>query len=63
MLAGGKERADRADRRLRLVLGHVDAPWAIASQCGFANVETFRRSFKRQVGVTPTAYRQRFTLR
>lgn len=35
---------------------------AIARRCGFGTAETFRRAFLRQVGVTPGAYRRRFTL-
>lgn len=33
---------------------------AIASACGFRRAETMRRSFKRQIGVLPTHYRQHF---
>jgi AraC family transcriptional activator FtrA len=34
----------------------------IASQCGYASVETFRAAFRRVVGVAPAAYRARFSL-
>jgi len=33
----------------------------IARSCGFGTVETLHRAFNRQVGVTPGAYRRRFT--
>ncbi len=36
---------------------------AVARRCGFGSAETLRRAFLRQVGVTPGAYRDRFTLR
>ena len=36
------------------------APKQVAARCGFANVDTLRRSFQRHVGVTPAAYRRHF---
>jgi len=33
----------------------------IAVQCGFGSEETLRRSFLRAIGVTPQAYRERFS--
>ena len=48
-----------AARRL-LELGH-EAPKQVATQCGFADVDTLRRAFARHVGVTPAEYRKRFT--
>lgn len=33
----------------------------IAVQCGFGSEETLRRSFLRAMGVTPQAYRERFS--
>lgn len=33
---------------------------AVLEQCGYADVATFRKTFKRLVGITPNAYRQRF---
>lgn len=46
----------------RAMLEHTeDGLAAVANQCGFASSETFLRSFKRVVGVSPTEYRQRFT--
>lgn len=32
----------------------------IAERCGFSSLETFRVAFRREVGVPPSAYRQRF---
>ena len=32
----------------------------VANQCGFGTVETMRRAFRRQVGVSPAEYRTRF---
>jgi len=34
---------------------------AIATRCGFGTAETLRRSFQRRLGVTPDAYRRRFS--
>ena len=35
----------------------------VAVQCGFGSEETLRRSFLRAMGVTPQAYRERFSVR
>lgn len=45
-------------RRL-LEAGDV-VPKQVASQCGFADVDTLRRAFQRQVGITPAEYRKRY---
>jgi hypothetical protein len=43
---------------------HTDDGLAgIARGCGFTTVETFHRAFRRQVGITPIDYRNRFTTR
>jgi len=34
----------------------------VAVQCGFGSEETLRRSFLRAMGVTPQAYRERFSV-
>ena len=34
----------------------------VAVQCGFGSEETLRRSFLRGMGVTPQAYRERFSV-
>ena len=34
------------------------APKLVADQCGFSDVDTFRRAFQRKLGVTPAAYRR-----
>jgi AraC-like DNA-binding protein len=33
-----------------------------AVACGFTDIDTFRRAFQRQVGVTPAEYRRRYEL-
>jgi AraC-like DNA-binding protein len=38
--------------------GH-DTPKQVAARCGFADADTLRRAFVRQVGVTPADYRKR----
>lgn len=44
-------------------LVHSDASVsAVADDCGFGTVETLRRTFQRIVGVTPSAYRDRFRI-
>lgn len=50
----------RIDAARRLLEHTDDGLGAIARRCGFTTVETFLRAFRRQVGVTPTDYRQRF---
>ena len=40
-----------------------DTVAAIARRCGFGTAETLRRSMQRHVGVSPDAYRQRFSHR
>ncbi|WP_411835724.1 GlxA family transcriptional regulator [Pseudomonas chlororaphis subsp. aurantiaca] len=46
----------------RRLLGDSGVPIKrIAVQCGFGSEETLRRSFLRLVGVTPQAYRERFS--
>lgn len=36
-------------------------PDAVARHCGFGSTETMRRVFRRELGVTPGAYRTRFS--
>jgi transcriptional regulator GlxA family with amidase domain len=43
----------------RLLEGQA-APKQVASQCGFADADTLRRTFVRLVGVTPAEYRKRY---
>ncbi len=43
----------------RLLESGEAAPKQVASQCGFADADTLRRSFARLVGVTPAEYRKR----
>jgi transcriptional regulator GlxA family with amidase domain len=42
-----------------LLEGGRDTPKQAAAKCGFANVDTLRRTFKKHVGVTPADYRKR----
>lgn len=50
----------RIDSARRLLEQTEEGVAAIARRCGFLTVETFHRSFKRLVGVTPNEYRDRF---
>jgi transcriptional regulator GlxA family with amidase domain len=52
------EQARITAARALLESGEV-APKQVASQCGFANADTLRRTFARHVGVTPAEYRKR----
>jgi AraC family transcriptional regulator len=50
-----RQRVEHAQR----LLMQRDAPLAaVALACGFANQSHFTQSFKRQIGLTPRAYRQ-----
>lgn len=51
-------RVEAARRRLEETRDGVDG---IAAAVGFGSAETMRRAFLRQVGVAPSAYRERFT--
>ncbi len=44
----------------RLLEEGKDAPKQVAALCGFADADTLRRAFARQVGVTPAEYRKRY---
>ncbi len=50
----------RIDAARRLLERTDDSLARIARQCGYSNVETFHRSFRRLIGVTPGEYRGRF---
>ena len=43
----------------RLLEEGRESPKQVAARCGFADVDTFRRAFARNVGVTPAEYRKR----
>ena len=49
-------RVDAARQRLEA----GERPKQVAVACGFGEVDTFRRAFQRQLGVTPAEYRRRF---
>jgi transcriptional regulator GlxA family with amidase domain len=53
------EEARVSAARQLLERGH-EAPKQVAVHCGFADADTLRRAFTRQVGVTPAEYRKRF---
>ncbi len=44
----------------RLLEAGDAAPKQVAYECGFADADTLRRAFQRQVGITPAKYRKRF---
>lgn len=50
----------RIDAARRLLERTDDGLGRVARQCGYTTVETFHRSFRRLVGVTPADYRNRF---
>jgi transcriptional regulator GlxA family with amidase domain len=50
--------ATRIEVARTLLEGARDAPKQVAAKCGFANVDTLRRTFTRYVGVTPAQYRK-----
>lgn len=43
----------------RQMLEAGERPKQAAAACGFGDIDTFRRAFQRQVGITPTEYRRR----
>lgn len=46
----------------RQMLEAGERPKQAAAACGFGDIDTFRRAFKRQVGVTPAEYRRRYEI-
>jgi transcriptional regulator GlxA family with amidase domain len=44
----------------RQMLEAGDRPKQVAVACGFIDVDTFRRTFQRQMGITPSEYRRRY---
>jgi transcriptional regulator GlxA family with amidase domain len=44
----------------RRMLEAGERPKQAAADCGFGDIDTFRRAFQRQVGVTPAEYRRRY---
>jgi AraC family transcriptional regulator, transcriptional activator FtrA len=52
-----RERMYRARELLEATDGALDA---IAEQCGYRSMETFRAAFRRVVGASPSAYRAKF---
>jgi transcriptional regulator GlxA family with amidase domain len=52
----------RIETARRLLSGTAVPIKRLAMQCGFGSEETLRRSFLRAMGVTPQAYRERFSV-
>nr|WP_274911277.1 GlxA family transcriptional regulator [Streptomyces sp. WZ-12] len=50
----------RVEAARRALVDGEESVEVIARRCGFGTAETLRRSFHRQVGVAPSAYRDRF---
>ena len=48
----------RIEAARRLLEDGIETPKQVAAHCGFADADTFRRAFVRQVGVTPAEYRK-----
>ncbi|MFA5957295.1 GlxA family transcriptional regulator [Hyphomicrobium sp.] len=44
----------------RQMLESGERPKQVAASCGFGDIDTFRRAFQRQAGVTPAEYRRRY---
>lgn len=56
-------RRRRLERACGLLSGTSDAIASIAGTCGFADLSNFHRAFRRTLGSTPAAYRQRMSVR
>ncbi len=54
--------AARIDAARRLLEYGQEQPKRVATLCGFANADTLRRAFSRNMGVTPAEYRKRFAV-
>jgi transcriptional regulator GlxA family with amidase domain len=52
--------ATRVETARRLLEDGRYTPKQVAAQCGFADADTLRRAFARNVGVTPAEYRKRY---
>ncbi len=50
----------RVSAARRLLESGTAAPKQVASECGFANADSLRRSFARAVGISPAEYRRHF---
>ncbi|MGV1794518.1 GlxA family transcriptional regulator [Rhizobium sp. A37_96] len=46
----------------RQLLEAGERPKQAAAACGLSDIDTFRRAFRRQVGITPTEYRRRYEM-
>ncbi|MGA9919306.1 MAG: GlxA family transcriptional regulator [Paraburkholderia sp.] len=51
--------AARMSAARKLLEKGQDTPKQVAAKCGYANVDTLRRTFSKHVGVTPAEYRKR----
>lgn len=58
MTPGAWLEATRIEAARALLEGGHEPPKKVAAKCGFANVDTLRRTFVKHVGVTPAAYRK-----
>lgn len=52
-------KAERVSRAAELLEDGRMALWDVSEACGFGSAETFRREFRRQIGVSPSRYRER----
>jgi transcriptional regulator GlxA family with amidase domain len=50
----------RVSAARRLLENGLGTPKQVAARCGFADADTMRRAFARQIGVTPAEYRKRY---
>jgi transcriptional regulator GlxA family with amidase domain len=54
--------ATRVEAAKTLLQNGHDTPKSVAFKCGFVNVDTLRRTFKKYVGLTPAEFRRHYPL-
>lgn len=54
--------ATRVAAAKTLLQNGYDTPKSVAFKCGFANADTFRRTFKKHLGLTPSEFRRYYPL-